>query len=127
MIFVIIFREINRSVLITITRRSFIKKSVTVGVTSIFAGDFISNLIEKSAVSTSLPNEKVDLSIVKGYNYFDNTIKAVNQLGEVKNFVSKNYHVGILVNYTHSNPGYHLKPEIVLAVEKMCYDTGTKY
>jgi uncharacterized protein (DUF362 family) len=108
-----------------ITRRSFIKKGLTIGAASLFGGGIISNL-SGNGWGVVRAAEAIDLSIVKGSNYFQNTIKAVEQLGGMKKFVSRNAKVGLLVNWPFKNYGAHVNPEIALAVIKMCYDAGAK-
>ncbi len=108
-----------------IDRRSFIKKSLTIGAASMCGGGILADLsgTDWGVVHAAKP---VDLSVVKGSNYFKNTIKAVEQLGGMKKFVSRNSKVGLLVNWPFKNYGAHVKPEIVLAVVKLCYDAGAK-
>lgn len=108
-----------------ISRRSFIKKSLAIGAGSICGERILSNLSGTDWGSINAA-EPIDLSIVKGNNYFQNTIKTVEQLGGMKKFVSRNSKVGLLVNSPSKNYGAHVKPEIVLAVVKMCYDAGAK-
>lgn len=107
------------------SRRSFIKKSLSVGAVSMCGGGILSNL---SGTDWGMAHaaKPVDLSVTKGSNYFQNTIRTVEQLGGMKKFVSRNARVGLLVNWPFKNYGAHVKPEIALAVIKMCYDAGAK-
>lgn len=68
----------------------------------------------------------IDLSVVTGPNYFQNTVKAVEQLGGMEAFVTKHSTVGLLVNSPFKNRGAYVNPDIVLAVVEMCYDAGAK-
>jgi len=100
-----------------LSRRSFMKTSATIGATSVLGSSMMCDMLK---------TEKVDISVVKGANYYDNTIKAVEQLGGMKKFVAKDAKVGILPNVQKNNPGAFTKPEIVRAVSKMCKDAGAK-
>jgi len=105
-----------------ITRRNFIQKSATIGASSIIGMP----LLQGTVFASNTQRKAVDISVVQGENYFNNTVNAVEQLGGMKKFVSRGSQVGLLINCPHSNPGCHVKPEIVLAVVKMCYDAGAK-
>jgi uncharacterized protein (DUF362 family) len=69
---------------------------------------------------------KVDIAAVKGAGYFRNTIKAVEILGGMGRFVSKQAKVGLLINSPWEHPGSYVRPEITLAVIQMCRDAGAK-
>jgi len=99
-----------------INRREFIRKSAVAGAASIFGGSILSSHGLLHAAG------QIDLSVVKGQNYFKNTVKAVEQLGGMRKFVSKGAKVGILANTPFTNPGTHTNPDIVLALVKMCFD-----
>ena len=68
----------------------------------------------------------VDIAAVKGTDYFKNTIKAVEILGGMPKFVSKQSNVGLLINSPWKYPGSYVNPEITLAVIRMCLDAGAK-
>jgi uncharacterized protein (DUF362 family) len=68
----------------------------------------------------------VDIASVKGADYFLNTIKAVEILGGMGKFVSKQAKVGLLINSPWEHPGSYVRPEITLAVVQMCRDAGAK-
>lgn len=108
-----------------ISRRTFIKKSTVIGAStlvggaSLFAG-------EKKLAGQQGPQEKLDIAVVKGTDYFKSTIAAVEKLGGIKQFVPKGSRVAILPNVQRNNPGVYTKPEIVRAVIKMCKDAGCK-
>ncbi len=101
-----------------ITRRSFIKTSAAVSASSLVGNNFLSKLVYGKG--------NVDISIVKGENYFKNTIEAVKQLGGMKKFVPKNSRVALLPNVQRNNPGVFTKPEILRAVIQMCKKAGAK-
>jgi uncharacterized protein (DUF362 family) len=69
---------------------------------------------------------KADIAAVKGEDYFKNTIKAVEILGGMGKFVSKQSKVGLLINSPWEHPGSYVRPEITLAVIQMCRDAGAK-
>lgn len=104
-----------------VDRRSFIKKAAAIGVSSLMGSNVITRLSSFTA-----ENPQIDIAAVKGEDYFNNTIKAVDLLGGIKNFVSKGSRVGLLVNSPWKNPGTYTNPDIVLAVIKMCYQADVK-
>ena len=99
-----------------ISRREFIKHSTIVGVGALTMGDAIAN----TKMGQVEPREKVDISVVRGLNYFDNTIKAVAQLGGIQNFVPKNSKVAILANPQRNNPGVYTGTEVLRAAIRLC-------
>lgn len=105
-----------------ISRRSFFKKSAVMSASALI-GSQIPQFLNSSS-SVVLGAEKIDIAAIKGGDYFSNTIKAVELLGGIKNFVSKGSKVGLLVNSPWKNPGTYTNPDIVLAVIQMCYDAG---
>jgi uncharacterized protein (DUF362 family) len=107
-----------------ITRRTFIKGSAA-GAASILGGPVISGFVrrERSLIHAA---QQADLSVVTGEDYFKNTLKAVEHLGGMKNFVSQNSTVGILINSPFRNPGAHVNPDVALGVIQMCRDAGAK-
>ena len=108
-----------------ISRRSFLKKGLAIGTASMCCGGVLSPFsgTARGVVHAAKP---VDLSIVRGLNYFKNTIKAVEQLGGIRKVVSKGSRVGLLVNSPFKNYGAYVNPEITLAVVKMCFEAGAK-
>ncbi|UCG27540.1 MAG: DUF362 domain-containing protein [Bacteroidales bacterium] len=101
-----------------ITRRSFLKQSAAIGIGSAISG--------KMSKSNSLPDEPVDISVVKSQNYYEATIKAVEFLGGMQKFIPENSRVAILANPQSNNPGTYTKPEIVQAVIRMCKYAGAR-
>ena len=108
-----------------ITRRSFIKKSTTIGVGSMAAGNIVAGM-RALLPSFASASENIDVSVVQGEDYFKNTIKAVEQLGGISKFVAKGSKVAILPNPHSPNPGAYTKPEILKATIQMCKKAGAK-
>jgi len=106
-----------------ISRRSFIKKGAFFGALSLFGGSMI-DFFSASSFGRLFAGKAPDISVVKGSDYFNNTIKAVEMLGGMKRFVSKNAKVAILPNSQRNNPGVFTNPEIVRAVIRMCKQAG---
>ena len=100
-------------------RRTFLKTGALIA-----AGSLIADPIAKAV--NLFADDKIDLSIVKGDDYYSNTIKAVNALGGMKNFISKGSTVGLLVNSRYNKPGTYVKPEITIAALAMLLDAGVK-
>ena len=105
----------------SISRRSFIKGSTVLCASSVLGGSVV-GWMQKFAFAEG----KVDIAAVKGADYFKNTIKAVEILGGMGKFVSKQSKVGLLINSPWDHPGSYVKPEITLAVIQMCRDAGAK-
>jgi len=105
----------------SITRRSFIKGSAVLGVSSILGGS-LAGWIHNPAYAAS----DIDIAAVTGADYFNNTIKAVELLGGMGKFVAKQSKVGLLINSPWDNPGSYVRPDIALAVIQMCRDAGAK-
>ena len=86
----------------------------------------MATLLSEDVVSALEATETVDLAVIRGNNYFQNTIRAVEQLGGIQQFVPRMSNVGLLINSRFPNVGAHVNPDIVLAVVKMCYEAGAK-
>ena len=69
-----------------ITRRSFIKKGTFLGAVSILGSSTL-NLFSEHSMGRLFGGKVPDISVVKGVDYFNNTIKAVEMLGGMKRFV----------------------------------------
>ncbi len=104
----------------SIDRREFVRRCIAAGA-GIIAGSSISSALESSNVSG-----QYDIYSVVGDRYFDNTIKAVDALGGMQKFVQRGKTVGILVNSPLDHAGAFTRPDIPLAVVKMCLDAGAK-
>jgi uncharacterized protein (DUF362 family) len=105
-----------------INRRSFIKKSAVFSASSVIGSTVMPGVFNRYANAES----SIDLAAVKGENYFENTIKAVDFLGGMKKFVSKGSTIGLLANSPWKNIGTYTNPDIVLAIIKLCYEAGAK-
>jgi uncharacterized protein (DUF362 family) len=79
-----------------------------------------------SAPAASAAVEPVDLCAVTGTDAFQNTTKAVEQLGGMGRFVPKGATVGLLINHQFKNPGAHVNPDVAAAVVALCWDAGAK-
>jgi uncharacterized protein (DUF362 family) len=105
----------------SINRREFIKQSVAAGVVTVAGSTSLSSTLFGNFLSSG-----IDISVVSGAMYFDNTIKAVELLGGMSKFVPKGSKVGLLINSPWNKPGTHTNPEVSLAVLKMCINAGAK-
>ena len=74
----------------------------------------------------AIADAPVDIAAVKSADYFNGAIKAVEALGGMSRFVSKQSRVGLLINSPWNHPGSFVKPEIALAVIRMCLEAGAK-
>lgn len=101
-------------------RRDFLKKGIIAGAS--FA--LLPEIVKSNIINTG----NVDISAAIGNNYFENTIKAVEQLGGIAKYAPSGSKAGILVNFTGqwTRPGTYVNPEIVLAVLKMLNDAGVR-
>jgi len=108
-----------------INRRSFIKTAAAMGAATVVGGGMIDDLLAGTIDSTPAAG-MADIAVVTGADYFASTIKAVELVGGIKRFVSKGSRVAILPNAVCKYPGTNVKPEIVLAVVKMCNDAGAR-
>ena len=106
-------------------RREFIKHSAVIGASSVIGGNILSDLFGNTANSL-FNNEKIDIAVVQGEDYFNNTIKAVDLLGGMKKFVTKQSKVGLIINSPWRNVGTYTNPTVALAVLKMCLDAEAK-
>ena len=101
-----------------ITRRSFLIKGAILS-----AG---SALIRRFAKAGPIKDESIDIAVVKGTDYFESTIEAVELLGGMGKFVPENSKVAILANPQSNKPGTYTKPEIIRAVMRMCKEAGAR-
>ena len=108
-----------------LSRRSFIKKTAAAGASTVIGGTALTEILNSKS-GTVYGFDKVDVSVVSGTDYFENTLKAVEQLGGMGKFVPKGSKVAILANPQRNNPGAFTKPEVLRAVIKMCKDAGAK-
>lgn len=108
-----------------ISRRSFVKKSVLMGTAALIGQEFIPAILPNGPLSLSAA-ELADIAVIKGSDFFENTVKAVDQIGGMKRFVSKGSRVGLLLNSPFKNYGAHVRPDVSLAAIEMCYEAGAK-
>ena len=103
-----------------IDRRQFIKTGIRAGVAigslAVLPQLFASELSSDAGVS--------NISVVSGTDYFNNTLKAIRQLGGIEKFISKGDKVGLLANSDYKKPGTYTRPDIVLAVAHLCLEAG---
>jgi uncharacterized protein (DUF362 family) len=72
------------------------------------------------------PSKIPDISIVEGEKLFANTMKALEAIGGIGKFVSKQDIVGILINGDFETKGTYVHPEVPLAVIDLCYEAGAR-
>ena len=65
-----------------------------------------------------------DISVVKGGDYYQNTIKAVELIGGMDEFVPVGAKVGLLINSDFEFHGAYVNPDVSLAALKMIFDSG---
>jgi len=99
-----------------IKRREFLKKSAVLSAATVLGNSVVPGL--------AFSKNAVDIAVVKGQNYFNTTLKAVELLGGMEKFVPPRANVAILANPAGNNPGTFTKPEIVQAVIQMCKGAG---
>lgn len=109
-----------------ISRRSFLKTTTLLGAGTLLGENVFWSLIKGIPQRAIAETVKPDIVSMKGKDYFANTFKAVEQLGEMKAFVSRGDRVGLLVNSPFKNFGASVNPDVTLAVIRMCYDAGAK-
>jgi uncharacterized protein (DUF362 family) len=105
-----------------IGRRDFLRKSAKIGLSAAVGYGFIScSGGEEVASSEEGP---VDIAVATGSDYFTSTVKAVEGVGGMGKFVSKDARVAILPNSQSRHPGTFTKPEVIRAVVEMCQKAG---
>lgn len=105
-----------------IGRREFFKTGARWGITAAFGCGFISCSGGEEKASTV--KERVDVAVASGPDYFAAAKKAVDGVGGMRAFVSKDARVAILPNSQSRHPGSFTKPDIVRAVVEMCREAG---
>jgi uncharacterized protein (DUF362 family) len=94
------------------------KQSAAVGASTIIGPSLLS--------SDAVAHETNTISVVQGDDYFENTRRAVEELGGMGHFVSAGAKVAILANPQRNNPGAFTKPPLVAAVIEMCKEAGAE-
>jgi len=74
--------------------------------------------------SCSLFNKPADIAVIQGENYFENTIKAMEEIGGMGKFVPADSKVGLLVNADFDIFGAYVNPDITIATIKMIFEAG---
>ena len=87
-----------------ISRRQFIEKSAKAGVTAAIGGAALSNMVDGSLNSVNA-QDVIDISVVNGANFLENTKRAVDILGGMGKFVPRGSRVAILPNVQRAHPG----------------------
>lgn len=108
-----------------INRRTFVKQSAAIGASAVIGGQFALDMIGRGA-HAAIPEAPVDLAVITGTDYFANTVKAVETVGGIREFVSKGTVVGLNINAVRNTPGTNVKTDMTLAVIDMCYEAGAK-
>jgi uncharacterized protein (DUF362 family) len=108
-----------------IGRREFIKKSARYGLTAALGGGALSHIAQVPSPH-AMAHGANDIVVVEGGDYFASTIKAVELLGGMDQFVPKGARVAILPNVQRWHPGTFTKPEIVRAIVQMCKKAGAE-
>lgn len=108
-----------------ITRRSFIKSSATLGAATVLGGGVLTHLVD-GAVSSALAADAVDICAVKGALPFVQTQKAIEKIGGIGRYITKNSVVGILPNAVRKTKGSNVHPDTLLAVIDYCYMAGAR-
>jgi uncharacterized protein (DUF362 family) len=101
-------------------RRTFLRRFVYSGAGTMLGSWFPRWMEEKSPEGV----RNYEICSVSGNQYFENTIRAVDGLGGMKNFVKNNATVGLLINSVFDHPGTVVHPDIPLAVIHMCLEAG---
>ena len=105
-----------------IGRREFFKKSAKWGISAAVGYGFVS--CSGGQEKASPGEERVDMAVATGSDYFASTMKAVESLGGMSAFVPKGARVAILPNSQSRHPGTFTKPEVIRAVVEMCLSAG---
>ncbi len=102
-----------------IDRRAFLSGGIALGAAT---------LASSLPLGSALAREAVDIASVKSADAFAAAFKAVEALGGMGRFVPRGARVGLLINAPGiwKSPGSYTRPEVALAVAKMCLDAGAK-
>jgi uncharacterized protein (DUF362 family) len=102
-------------------RRDFLRKSSFAGAAAFTALSGIPKWMFSQQAA-----DATNISIIEGTNFFKNTIEAVNNLGGIQRFVTRNDIVGLLINAGFETKGAYVNPDIPLAIIEECYNAGAK-
>jgi len=107
-----------------IGRREFVKRSVKIGLSVAVGSNVIPHLSHSPL--KAFGQDRVDLAVVSGSDYLNNTFKAIELLGGIEKFGLKNLKVALLPNVQSRHPGTYTKPDIVRAAIRICQKAGAK-
>lgn len=112
--------QVNREVYVKqLNRRTVVGGGVALGATTLFGSG---SSLAKTAEGAP------DVVAIEGPDAFASTLRAVDALGGIGRFVPRGSKVGLLVNgpkYWRLE-GSYTRPEIALAIAKLCLDAGAK-
>ncbi len=103
-------------------RREFFRRGAQIGLSAAVGYGFVSCSGREDLSSPT--EERVDISVAQGGDYFANTVKAVEGFGGMSKFVPRDARVAILPNSQSRHPGTFTKPEVIQAVVEMCLKSG---
>lgn len=104
-------------------RRAFIVKGVETGI-ALVAGRELTWAGTARRPIKEARRRFPDIAVVRGEDYQATTRKAMELIGGISRFVSKNTRVAILPNTQSAHPGTFTKPDIVRSVVRMCKIAG---
>lgn len=104
----------------SLSRRSFLSTTTTAALAAVFGPRKLFASVQNGSAGA------FDLATVKGSNYYEATIRAIDELGGIGKFVPRGSRVGLLVNSPWDKPGTYTKPQIALAVLTLCANAGAK-
>ena len=102
-------------------RREFIRTSASIGAGSVLAGTLGTSLAPSIAFGTEAA---VDVGVVQGEAYLENTKRAVRMVGGIGKFVPGGSKVAVLANPQKNNPGAFTSPEVLRGVLQLCKEAG---
>ncbi len=109
-----------------VSRRTFVKRSAGLGAASVLGGAMLGGAGCVHADNRIRTENLAEIAVVKGDDCYESTRRAVEMLGGMGRFVSRNDSVCILPNSQNKHPGTYTKPGIVRAVIDMCRSAGAK-
>ncbi|MCP4148204.1 MAG: DUF362 domain-containing protein [bacterium] len=106
-----------------INRRNFLKSGAFIAAASLFTSPG-----KENSLYAAKKGSPIDISVAESTDRFKNTKRALDGLGGMKKFISKNSSVGLICNSPSwwKNPGSFTHPEVVLAAILMCKEAGAK-
>jgi uncharacterized protein (DUF362 family) len=107
-----------------IERREFLRTGLRAGWTTAMAGPFLHHLCLSPRRAQA--GGVADIVAVAGDDYGRNAAAAVEQLGGMGRFVSRNARVLILANVQSSHPGTFTNPAVVRTIVRLCKEAGAK-